>query len=633
MDASPENTVSIDSMNCAHDPAGPSQLRITELFSAQVACNPDAVAVEHNGRVITYGTLDSVAGRLAGYLRTLGVGPNVVVGLCLARSIAMVVGALAILKAGGAYLPLDPAYPTNRLAFQLQDAQVPVLLTGKCLTESLPAGPWRTVGLDPEGCFDSVGSWEPAELPAVRPDNLAYVIYTSGSTGQPKGVEITHGALENLVSWHQQAFAVTPRDRAPLQASPGFDGAVWELWPYLTAGASVYVADDEGRSEPVRFRDWLLHKGITIAFAPTAMAEYLIRLDWPAHCFLRILLTGADTLRHRPAATLPFTLVNNYGPTECTVVTTSGVVLPHADSDGLPPIGRPITNVQVYVLDEDLHRVPEGEAGELYIGGTGLARGYRNRPDLTGERFVTIPWAKEPGSARLYRTGDRGVYLPDGQIRFLGRNDDQIKIRGYRVELDEVAAVLDSHPAVAASVVVCHEANDSEKQLVAYLMFKPNERAKDRDLRDYLFRTLPKYMMPAVFCRLDSLPLTASGKVDRKALPSAAEAERLGDEPYVPPRTPIEARVAALLSELLHLETVGVTDNFFMIGGNSLLGAQVIARVRDAFNVDLPLLSLFDHPTIAELSMEIEELLIAQLDPVSDEEAQRMWVSSTRRAA
>lgn len=598
--------------------------RITEMVSAQAATGPERLAVEHRGTQLSYGELESRAEYLAEHLRSLGVGPEVVVGLYIERSIAMVVGALAIMKAGGAYLPIDPAYPGERATFQLLDAEVPVVLSAACLISRLPEGPWQVVGLDPVGRFVSAApiGVHPA-LPKVNATDLAYVIYTSGSTGKPKGVEIVHASLENLVSWHQQAFAVSALDRASLQSSPGFDAAVWELWPYLTAGAGIHIADESIRSDPGRYRDWLVEKKVTIAFAPTAMAEALMRIEWPVSTSLRILLTGADTLRHCPPETLPFALVNNYGPTECTVVTTSGVVCPTSSKNGLPPIGRPISNAQVFILDESLQELPSGEPGHLYIGGAGLARGYRNRPDLTAQQFISNPWVEPSGSARLYRTGDIATYLPDGQLSFLGRSDDQVKIRGYRIELDEVAAAMDCHPAVHVSVAVAVEENEGEKQLIGYVVLKQGERLADRELREHLLLTLPEYMVPAGFFRLDTLPLNASGKVDRKALPPLSMAERLSEEVYVAPGTPVELRVAALLAGLLHFDKVGANDNFFLIGGNSLLGAQVIARIRDAFGVDLSLLSLFDNPTVTGLASEIEGLLIAQIEEMSEEDAER----------
>lgn len=605
--------------NLAAKPSN-NQACIGELVSSQAAFIPEAIAVVDKDHELTYGELDARAKELARRLRMLGVGPNVLVGLCLPRSVAMVVGALGILNSGGAYLPLDPRYPEARSAFQLQDAQVHVVVTGQCMAERLPAGPWRVIALDWEGRqTSSDSSADDPEFSAIEVDgeDPAYVIYTSGSTGEPKGVEIARASLENLVRWHQQAFAVTPSDRAAQLASPGFDAAVWELWPYLTAGAAVYVPDDETVKTPMALRDWLVRRGITTTFVPTPMTEQLMRLDWPPNTTLRVLLTGADTLRDYPPATLPFAVVNNYGPTECTVVTTSGTVQSGLCSDRLPSIGRPISNVQVYILDESLRQLPVGTPGELYIGGAGLARGYRNRPDLTAERFISNPFSNQPG-ARLYKTGDTASYLPDGQIAFLGRKDDQVKIRGYRIELGEVAAVLNRHPMVQTSVVVAREDTAGDKCLIAYIVPRDEAELTENILRESLLSNLPQYMLPAMFCRMDTIPLTASGKIDRNALPPPTQAHQLRGDEYIAPRTPFEERMTGILTTLLRLERIGVNDNFFLLGGNSLLGAQVIARIRDAFGIEPPLLSLFNHPTVAELSSEIEQLLIAKREGMSE---------------
>jgi amino acid adenylation domain-containing protein len=604
---------------------------VPQLVAAQAAATPDALAVVAGDRQLTYRELDTRSNQLARHLRSLGVGPDVVVALCLKRSIASIVGALGILKAGGGYLPLDPAYPTERLAFLLNDARVSVLVTAQSAKDQLPMGLWKVVGLDAEGRHPAAQPQEPPVLD-LRPKNLAYVIYTSGSTGQPKGVEITHGGLLNLALWHQCAFAVTPADRASHLAAVGFDAAAWELWPYLTVGASVHLPDDSIRYEPEALRDWLVAQRINIAFVPTPMAERMITLEWPSQIALRVMLTGADVLHHYPSPKLPFLLVNNYGPTECTVVATSGPVLPDKRPDRLPTIGRPIANVQIYILDEKKRQVPLGTSGELYIGGAGLARGYRNRPDLTAERFLRNPFSSEPG-ARLYKTGDLAQYLANGQIAFLGRVDDQIKIRGYRIEPNEVVAVLDNHPAVQESVVVAREFGPGDKRLVAYVVSAPKVTATASGLQNFLRARLPDYMVPATFVRLDALPLKSSGKVDRASLPAPNSTNTLRDDTFVAPRTPTEQKLAEILAPLLGLEQVGVQDNFFMLGGHSLLGTQLIARVRDTFKIELTLRSLFDAPTIGDLAAEIEELLLAKLEHMSEEEARRILATTAQASA
>jgi amino acid adenylation domain-containing protein len=579
---------------------------IPELVAAQATHSPEALALTADAQKLTYGELDRRATRLAHHLRSLGVGADVLVGLYLPRSLEMVIGALGILKAGGAYVPMDPTYPPERLAFMLDDAQAPVLITSSRLAQRLPAAKRELVYMEAPQI-----AGEPAYSPPVTiaPADLAYVIYTSGSTGKPKGVEITHGSLTNLVSWHIEAFSVTAADRASHVAGLGFDAAVWELWPYLAAGASVHLADEDTRNSAELLREWLLTQRITIGFVPTPLAERLLTLgvEWSRKPSPRILLTGGDTLHHYPPAGLPFLLVNNYGPTEGTVVATSGPVLPDGSPEMLPPIGTGITNTQIYLLDEQLNPVPAGAPGQIYIGGAGLARGYRNRPDLTAEKFIPNPFSVEPAS-RLYQTGDLARQLPDGRIVFLGRTDDQVKIRGYRIEPSEIAGVLNRHQDICASLVVAREDTPGDKRLVAYLVLDSGSDLTHTGLREFLRGILPEYMLPAVFVRLDAFPLTPNGKIDRSALPPPQPANTLQDEVLEGPRTGTEQRVAQILGDLLELDQIGLDDNFFLLGGHSLLGAQLIARLRTAFGVEIGLRSLFEAPTVAALSTEVERL-------------------------
>lgn len=598
---------------------------IPQLVEAQAAVRPYDVAVADSEKQLTYQALNQRANQLAHHLRAQGIGPDTLVAVCVERSVDMVVALLGVLKAGGAYLPLDPSYPPERLTYILQDAQAAALVTRQSLAARFATPTPRIVRMDTDAAIlRDASDTDPA--PLVTAAHLAYVIYTSGSTGQPKGVEITHESLLNLIHWHQSAFAVTPSDRATQLASPSFDAAVWELWPYLTIGASVYLPDEDTRSAPVALREWLVAHGITISFVPTALAEELLRLQWPRATALRFLLTGADTLQHYPSPDLPFALVNNYGPTECTVVATSGRVPPAAASDHVadsPSIGRPIANTHVYILDEHLQQVPLGTPGELYIGGAGLARGYLNRPELTAERFIPHPFSNEPG-ARLYRTGDVIRYRPDGEITFLGRADYQVKIRGYRVEPDEIVAVLNEHPAVRASVVVAQEDATGEKRLIAYMVPMPDAYLTVSDLHNHLGARLPDYMIPAIFIPLDTLPITPNGKVDRAALPAPDEGISLRDMAPTAPSTAIEERLVEIVATTLGLTQVGVDDNFFLLGGHSLLGTQVIARIADTFGVELSLHTMFEVPTIAELSLEVERLILAKLDAMSEDEIQRL---------
>jgi amino acid adenylation domain-containing protein len=577
-----------------------SEPLVPTAVSARAAATPDALAVSAQDDVLSYAELDARADRLAGRLHDLGIGPDSVVAVCLPRSAAFIVAALAILRAGAAYLPLDPSSPAERLAFMLADCGPRAVIGDPASACGIPDGPWAEIDVR-EAAADGE-SRRRHDVP--KADHLAYVIYTSGSTGRPKGVEITHGSLANLAAWHRRAFAITSADRAHFYASPAFDAAVWETWPYLMAGASVHLPPDHVRADPEALRDWMLAERITVGFVPTPIAERLLGLTWPARPALRALLTGADTLHRYPPPTLPFALVNNYGPTECTVVATSGVVACTPMADALPSIGRAIDNVEVLVLDEARRPVRAGSAGELYIGGAGLARGYRHRPDLTAERFVPHPTA--PG-ARLYRTGDRARLQPDGSVAFLGRLDDQVKIRGHRVELDEVTAALATHQGVEEAAVVAREGDGGERHLVAYVVPAAGVAPSRDALVATLRRSLPDYMVPAVFVTLAALPVTTNGKVDRAALPAPDGANTLRDaSAAVAPRTEVEAEVARILAALLDVEDVSVDDNFFLLGGHSLLGTQLIMRLRDAFGVELALRTLFDAPTVAELAAEIE---------------------------
>ncbi|MEP0858638.1 amino acid adenylation domain-containing protein [Trichocoleus sp. DQ-U1] len=467
----------------------PKDLFIHQLFEAQVEQNKDAIALVFEDKELTYQELNIRSNKLARYLQRLGVGAEILVGLCVERSLEMIIGMLAILKAGGAYLPLDPSYPPERLNFMLKNAQVPVLLTREQYIERLNNQNSKIICLDKD--WENI-SQESEDNPSsnVTAENLAYVIYTSGTTGKPKGVQIKHSGLLNLVFWHQQAFAVSPLDRVTQVAGCAFDACTWEILPYLSAGSSIYLTDDEIRRSPEKLRDFLISKSITISFLPTSLVEKILLLDWYNNAALRVLLTGGDKLHQYPLAEYPFQLVNNYGPTENTVVTTSGIIRVTKKEDPsnrsykggqersvdvaasgnaiAPTIGRPIANTQVYVLDKYLQPVPIGVAGELHIGGDGLARGYLNRPDLTAEKFISNPFSNQ-AEARLYKTGDLVRYQLDGNIEFLGRLDEQVKIRGFRIELGEIEAVLSQHPAVLQNVVITREDLSGEKRLVAYV--------------------------------------------------------------------------------------------------------------------------------------------------------------------
>jgi len=603
----------------------PSALCVPGLVQRQAALTPGALALACGLDSVTYADLEQRSNRLAHYLCTLGVHPGSLVGLCLDRSLDFPVAALAILKAGAAYLPLETRTPSQRLKTMLDAAQVSLVVTQAAQSEWLKSDGRTLVAMDRDAT--EIGRCSTDAVPVrVKPEDLAYVIYTSGSTGTPKAVAVGHDSLLNLIIWHNRTFGVTPNDRATQLASIGFDAAVWELWPYLVTGASVHIVDDETRADAERLRDWLVREKITVSFAPTPLAERLIQSQWPRATALRFLLTGADTLHHFPPPGLPFALVNNYGPTECTVVATSAIVPAQGSLAESPSIGRPITNAEVHVLDGAMKPVPDGKLGEIYIGGAGLAKGYLNDPALSAERFVTHPF--KPGG-RLYRTGDLGRYLPDGQIAFHGRNDDQVKIRGYRIEMNEVASALRRHPAIRETIVVASN-GVGDRQLVAYVVLRSTPPAL-AELQHFLSQELPDYMLPAKFVPLDALPLAASGKVDRAALPAPNDANILRDVPSPEASNPTEQRVAEIVASLLGLARVGLKDNFFYLGGNSLFGTQVIARLRDAFGIELPLLKLFDHPTASDLAAEVERLMIEKIEAMSEDDVQRLL--SQRRAS
>lgn len=614
--------------NGAHRMTG-SNFCVPDLVKQRASVAPNNLALRAGAEHLTFRELDARSNRLANYLLNLGVAPGSVVGLSLDRGLDFPVAALSVLKLGAAYLPLEPKVPTRRLETMLRSAEVSLLVTS-CKPLNPPAENIGIVALDCckkeiDGC-----SAEAPNVP-VTPEQTAYVIFTSGTTGVPKAVAVGHASLLNLTRWHIRAFDVKSTDRATQLASIGFDAAVWELWPHLASGASVHIVDHETRMDPEKLRDWLVREKITISFAPTPLVERMLKLSWPNETALRFLLTGADTLHFYPPSGLPFTLVNNYGPTECTVVATSASVPAQASAGRLPSVGRPIDSAEVYILDEKLQRVPDGTLGEIYVGGDGLAKGYLNDPQLTADRFIANPFSSTAG-ARLYRTGDLGSYLPDGQISFHGRADEQVKINGFRIELNDVASALRRHPSVRECALAARENETGEKQLIAYVVTSGSVPSLG-EIREFLAKELPEYMLPAVFVRLDAIPLATSGKVDRSALPSPDEQNMLRDEVFHHPSSATEQRVSAIVASLLGLERVGVNENFFYLGGNSLFGTQLIARLRDAFQVEVPLLGLFDHPTVCELSTEVESLMVAKLDAMSEEEAQRLLSLNTEQAS
>ncbi|MGE5674567.1 MAG: non-ribosomal peptide synthetase, partial [Mycobacterium leprae] len=574
----------------------PDTMLIYELVAARAAETPDGVAVVLGEERLTYGELDRRANQLAAYLRRIGLGPDRLVGVCLERSPAMLVALLGALKAGAAYVAIDPSYPRERIAYMLADAQVGVLLTREGLRRQMPDQGSPLFCLDTD--WMAVAEESPAApSPRASAANLAYIIYTSGSTGRPKGVMIEHRSLLNLVSWYQRTVGLTAGDRTTQTAGVAFDAAVVEIWPSLAAGATLYLPDEETRLSPPRLRDWLVSNQITVGFLATPLAEQVLPLDWPAHTALRFLLTGGEKLKTYPPAGLPFQLIDAYGPAEATVVTTLAYVPTQAGQKVAPAIGRPIANARIYLLDRLLQPVPVGVIGELYIGGSGLARGYLNQPGLTAERFLETEYG------RLYKTGDMARYRPDGSLEFAGRSDFQVKIRGFRIELGEIETMLKLADGVRGAVVTAWEGASGGKQLVAYVVPEEGRPLKAETLRAFLKQQLPDYMVPAAFVLLDELPLTPNGKVDRRALP----APELPAEEYVAPRTPLEEVLADIWRAVLGVKRVGIHDSFFALGGHSLLATRITAQICTALGVDLKAASLFAAPTVAELAVVVDQ--------------------------
>ncbi|HYH81260.1 MAG TPA: amino acid adenylation domain-containing protein [Longimicrobium sp.] len=590
----------------------PADRCIHAPFEAQVERTPGAAAVEFEHASLTYRELNARANRLAHHLVRLGVGPEVRVGLCLERSLEMVVSLLAVLKAGGAYVPLDPGYPAERLAFMLADSDVSVLLTQESLRGLLPAREGtRIVSVDGLGADVETGSAANPEH-RVTPQSLAYVIYTSGSTGRPKGVMNAHGAVVNRLCWMQAEYGIGGDD-VVLQKTPvSFDVSVWELfWP-LQRGARLVMARPDGHRDPLYLQSVIERSGVTtVHFVPSMLQQFVETVD-AARCatLKRVICSGealSPALVERFHARFPATaaLHNLYGPTEA-AVDVSHWACGREDPVEVVPIGRPVWNTRLYVLDPAMEPAPVGVPGELYIGGAQVARGYLNRPSLTAARFVPDPFAAGPG-ARLYATGDRARWREDGALEYLGRIDQQVKIRGFRIEPGEIEAALLGVDGVRECAVVVREDEPGEKRLVAYVA----GAARPGDLLATLKRALPEHMVPGAFVVLDALPLTPNGKLDRKALPAPEYAS--AGERHVAPRTPVEEVLAGIWAEVLRLERVGAADDFFALGGHSLLATRVVSRIREAFSVELPLRAVFEGPTVAEAAERVEALRRAEL--------------------
>ncbi|NET12210.1 MAG: amino acid adenylation domain-containing protein, partial [Okeania sp. SIO1H6] len=586
----------------------PQDKCIHQLFEEQVQKTPDAVAVVFEKQQLTYQQLNTKANQLAHYLQSLGVKPETLVGICINRSPEMIVGLLGILKAGGAYVPIDPSYPTERLAYMLQDAAMPVLLTSESVLPSLPEHSAQVICLDTN--WDTIAN-QSIENPVIEvtPDNLAYVIYTSGSTGKPKGTMIIHRGVVNYLSWCTKAYQVKEGNGVPVNSSIGFDATVTAFFSPLLTGKEMILLPEDNEIEALK-ELLCSQRNLSLVKLTPAHLQILNTLIPPEKASeqTRAFIIGGEAL---PATTVSFwsnnapqtKLINEYGPTETVVGCCVYQVKPEDSLKEVIPIGCPIANTQLYILDQHQQPVPLGVPGELHIGGAGLARGYLNRPELTAAKFIPNPF--DNNNSKLYKTGDLARYLSDGTIEYLGRIDNQIKIRGFRIELGEIESVLSSHPQVQQTVVVCREDTPENKQLVAYIVGVEGTQ-EITELRSYLVSKLPEYMVPSAFVFLDVLPLTANGKVDRKALP--APDELTNSLEYVPPQNPTQEIITNIFAGVLGITKVGIHDNFFSLGGHSLLATQVISRIRQYLEVEIAFKTLFEFPTAAELDQKLNEL-------------------------
>ncbi|QBD82929.1 amino acid adenylation domain-containing protein [Ktedonosporobacter rubrisoli] len=596
-----ETHVEHTSVHCLH-----------KLVEAQAARTPDAIAVSFEQMQLSYQQLNARANQLAGLLRTKGVGAEVPVGICLPRSLDLIVGILAVLKAGGAYVPLDPSYPMLRLADLLQDTNAPVILTSEEVSHVLPQGPSQTLFL--AALYAQMASFSEEDPDwEVHPDQLAYIIYTSGSTGRPKGAMNTHRGICNRLLWMQQSHGLAPEDSVVQKTPLSFDVSLWEFfWP-LCAGARLVIAIPEGHRDTDYLTKLVHEEAITtIHFVPSMLQAFLQEPRVVAQCqsIRQIICSGealGPELRDRCLDLLGehACLYNLYGPTE-TAVEVSVWQCTLARQEAIVPIGTPIDNIQLYVLDDYLQPVPVGVGGELYIGGVGVGRGYWRRGEMTAERFLPDPFSQQFG-ARLYRTGDRARWRGDGAIEYLGRVDEQVKLRGFRIELGEIENVLALHPLVQANCVIVREDTPGRQNLVAYVVPAAQDPSLTAELKDFLHARLPVYMVPALYEYIEALPLTQSGKLDRRALPKPKERAATGQD-SVGTLSQIEELLTSIWSGMLQVEHISIHDNFFEIGGHSLLATRVISRIREIFRIEIPLRVLFEAPTIAELAQKIEEI-------------------------
>ena len=588
----------------------PHEVCMHELVEAQAARTPNANAVEHGNLSLTFRELNRRANQLAHFLQKRGIGPESKVGICLRRSLELPVALLAVLKSGAACVPLDPAYPKERLTYMLEDSQTSLVLTQPGLLAEVTDFDAEVVNLDADWMLFAGESRDNARS-GVKPENLAYLIYTSGSTGKPRGVLLTHGGLVNHNVAVSQLFGISPADRMAQFASISFDIAVEEIFPTWIAGGALVVREEDASLAVGDFLRWVDEKRVTALDLPTAYWHELVRelsdsaLSLPKS--LRIVIVGGEKASSGALATWRklagprVRWVNTYGPTETSVIVTSFEPKASQEIPSVLPIGRPIANTRIYILGKNLQPLPVGIAGDLYVAGPGLARGYLNRPEITAEKFVRDPFSNDP-SARMYKTGDLARFLASGEIEFAGRTDDQVKIRGYRVELEEIEAVLGSHAGAREVVVMARENSSGEKSLVAYVVPSREQVPTNSELRSYLKQKLPHYMVPSAFVLLEALPKTPNGKVDKRALPAPKASDFAETQEYVSPTDELETQLAKIWETVLDKQPIGIRDNFFELGGHSLLAARLMHRIEQSLGQRLPLAALLQAPTVEQLS-------------------------------
>lgn len=578
---------------------------IHQMFEHQSLQTPDAIAITFKGQQLTYRELNQKANQVGHYLQSLGVKPETLVGVCIERSIEMLVVLLAVLKAGGAYVPLDPSYPTDRIALMIEDSGMQITIIKQAQLENLPPNSNQVIVLEQE--WETIDRHSSENLISeVAADNVAYTIYTSGSTGKPKGVQVLHGTVVNLLESMQLEPGLTAKDTILAVITISFDMSIPELFLPLSVGARIVMASDQEISDGALLSQAIISSKATVMQATPATWRLLLATGWQGNQQLKIICGGEAMTRNLANLLLERcdSLWNMYGPTETTVYSAIYQVQPGTEAI---PIGHPVANTQIYMIvgpcrrkDDPLIQTIPGQPGEVYIGGDGLARGYFNRPEMTAEKFVPDPFSNKPG-ARLYKTGDLARMLPDGNIQYMGRADHQVKIRGYRIELGDIDAALSQYPDIREAAVIVREDGVGEKRLVAYVVSKTNTNL-GFELRGYLKEKLPEYMVPSTFVMLDAMPLTPNGKIDRRALPSPSQARPPLEQSFVAPRNSTEQQLAQIWSQLLEIQLIGIHDNFFELGGHSLLIAKMMFQLEEIFQVKLPLSNFFEAPTIEGLA-------------------------------